>query len=182
VAMLVPLAGGIVEVVLSVAAIAGGALFAPIIWSLYSKRQNAFSVITTTIVALLINLFFKVIAPSLVGLKFNRTIETLLGVGLPLLMLAGFEWYYASKGMVSERALAQEREQSSVPKLSEAHHAEARRQNVFGLTVIVIASAVVGLGIFSLGLAASQNDIVMAVGGGIFVLSSVAFLGIRRPS
>lgn len=180
VAMLVPLAGGIVEVVLSIAAIAGGALFAPIIWSLYSKRQTAFSVITTTIVALLINLFFKVIAPSLIGLKFNRTIETLLGVGLPLLMLACFEWYYASEAMVSERALALEREQSNVAKPSGAHHAEARRQNVFGVTVIVIASAVVGLGIFALGWAASRNGIVMSVGGGIFVLSSIGLLTIPR--
>jgi len=180
VAMLVPLAGGIVEVVLSIAAIAGGALFAPIIWSLYSKRQNAFSVVTTTIVALLINLFFKVIAPSLIGLKFNRTIETLLGVGLPLLMLACFEWYYASKAMVSERALILAREQSGIAKPSGAHHAEARRQNVFGVAVIVIASAVVGLGIFLLGWAASKNGIVMSVGGGIFALSSVALRTIPR--
>jgi len=178
VAMLVPQAGGIVEVVLSIAAIAGGALFAPIIWSLYSRRQSDFSVITTTVVALLINLFFKVIAPSLIGLKFNRTIETLLGVGLPLLMLSLFEWYYAANKIVSAQALAFQHERAKATE-TPSHHAEAHRQNVFGITVIVIASAVVGLGIFALGLAAKQNRIVMAVGGGIFVLSASGFFRIR---
>lgn len=46
VAMLVPYVGGIVEVVLSIAAVAGGALFAPVIWSLFSKCQTSFSVIS----------------------------------------------------------------------------------------------------------------------------------------
>ncbi|MBL0743107.1 sodium:solute symporter family protein [Chryseolinea lacunae] len=182
VAMLVPQAGGIVEVVLSIAAIAGGALFAPVIWSLFSTRQTSVSVVTTTVVALLINLFFKVIAPSLIGLKFNRTVETLLGVGLPLLLLAGFEIYYYLKGMHSAKALQLRQEQAVPPVLSEAHHVEAKRQNVFGTTVIVIASAVVGLGIFILGTLSATNTVVMLVGGAIFTLSLVGYWRIRTTA
>ncbi len=39
-AILVPAAGGIVEVVLSTAAIAGGSLFAPVIYSLFFAPAN----------------------------------------------------------------------------------------------------------------------------------------------
>src|SRR5688572_29180947 len=71
IAILIPRAGGIVEVVLSIASIAGGALFAPIVWSLFSRRQTAFSTVTATVSALIINLFFKVISPSLIGIKLD---------------------------------------------------------------------------------------------------------------
>jgi SSS family solute:Na+ symporter len=177
-ALLVPLAGGIVEVVLSIAAIAGGALFAPIIWSLYSKRQTAASVITTTIIALTVSLFFKVIGPGLIGLKLNRAMETLLGVGLPLLVLALFEYYYYASGMESPEAQQFENRPAIEQADSSPHHS-AESQNVFGVTVITVAAAVVGLGIFALGVAADYNKVVMIVGSIIFVLASTAFVRIR---
>lgn len=40
VAFMVPLAGGIVEVVLSIGAVTGGALYAPAIWGLFSKNKQ----------------------------------------------------------------------------------------------------------------------------------------------
>jgi len=173
VAMLVPRAGGIVEVVLSIAAIAGGALFAPIIWSLYSLRQTSFSVVTTTIFSLAVNLFFKVIAPSLIGIKFNRTIETILGVGLPLLMLGLFEVYYFINRRSSSHAIALrealKKEKSEQMQITEHH--EAQRQNTFGIRVITIASGFVGLGILVLGFFSDGGWIVSLVGSGIFIPS-----------
>ncbi|MEJ1239206.1 sodium:solute symporter family protein [Chryseolinea sp. T2] len=180
-ALMVPLAGGIVEVVLSIAAIAGGALFAPIIWSLYSKRQTATSVVTTTIIALTVGLFFKVIAPVLIGFKFNRTMETLVGVGLPLLVLALFEYYYYTSNLEAPEA-AQFRNPPSEPKAITPAHEAAESQNVFGVTVITIAAAVVGLGIFALGIASENNTVVMLVGAVIFVLSATGFFRIRMSS
>jgi len=178
-ALLVPLAGGIVEVVLSVAAIAGGALFTPMIWSLYSKRQTATSVVTTTIVALTVSLFFKVIAPVLIGLKFNRTMETLVGVGLPLLVLAIFEYYYYSAGREAPEARQFSALRPAESGRSESTHLAAESQNIFGITVIAIASAVVGLGIFSLGMASEYNKVVMMVGSVIFVLAAIGLYRIR---
>jgi len=173
VAMLVPRAGGIVEVVLSIAAIAGGALFAPIIWSLYSLRQTSFSVVTTTIFSLAVNLFFKVIAPSLIGIKFNRTMETMLGVGLPLLMLGLFEVYYFIKKKSSPHAIAlmEELKKEKSEQMQITEHHEAQRQNTFGIRVITIASGFVGLGILVLGFFSDGGWIVSLVGGGIFILS-----------
>lgn len=180
VALLVPQAGGIVEVVLSIAAIAGGALFAPIIWSLYSTRQTAFSVVVTTITALTISLFFKIIAPPLMGLKFDRAVETLIGVGLPLLMLTGFEFYYNANAMTSAAALRLLKEQAAPKVQPKGHHAEAHRQNIFGITVIIISSAIVGLGVFILGVSSHYNGVVMSVGGGILGLALISLFRIRR--
>jgi solute:Na+ symporter, SSS family len=177
-ALLVPLAGGIVEVVLSIAAIAGGALFAPIIWSLYSKRQTATSVVTTTIIALSVSLFFKVIAPALIGLKFTRSMETLLGVGLPLFVLAMFEYYYYTSGKEAPEALLFQNAGAARETESPAHVAAAS-QNVFGITVIAVAAAAVGLGIFALGLASEYNQVVMVVGSIIFILAATGFFRIR---
>jgi hypothetical protein len=58
-------------------------------------------------------------------------------------------------------------------------HQEAERQNRFGVSVIVFASAFVGLGIFVLGWAADVNSIVMTVGAGILFLSLIALIKIK---
>ncbi|SKC84219.1 sodium:solute symporter family protein [Ohtaekwangia koreensis] len=182
VAMLVPLAGGIVEVVLSIAAIAGGALFAPMIWSLFSRRQTSVSVITTTVVALTVNLFFKVIVPVIFHTKLSRTIETVLGVGIPLLLLALFEIYYYTRKHIDPGALIIEKHILKHAQTGHGHahdHQEAERQNRFGVSVIVFASAFVGLGIFVLGWAADVNSIVMTVGAGILFLSLIALIKIK---
>ncbi|HEY0652072.1 MAG TPA: sodium:solute symporter family protein [Chryseosolibacter sp.] len=171
-AMLVPYAGGIVEVVLSVAAIAGGALFAPIIWSLFSSRQTATSVITATIFSLGVNLFFKVIAPSLIGLKFSRTTETLLGVGLPLVILGVFELYYWIKKRTASGhgdLLRHISLQQELAASAQAVHADAVNQNAFGIQVISMASALVGCGIVSLGFASGVNTTVIMIGSVIAV-------------
>nr|WP_233166770.1 sodium:solute symporter family protein [Pedobacter sp. ASV2] len=174
VAMWIPSAGGIVEVVLSTASIAGGALFAPIIWTLFSKRQTGLSVVTVTISSLIINLFFKVISPSLFDLKLSRTMETVLGVGIPIGLLLIFEFYYLSRGFVAEKAVKMEEDKhlkikENFPKDSNSHFA-AEKQNVFGIRVIAISMAVVGLGIVCLGiLAGGYSSVIISVGAVIFI-------------
>jgi solute:Na+ symporter, SSS family len=174
VALLVPLAGGIVEVVLSIAAIAGGALFAPIIWSLYSSRQTAFSVVFTTVVALVLSLSCKVLLPALAGFKLDRSVETLVGVGLPLLVLAAFEYYYYTRGITSPRALAMQRAAIQAPAIQQTQHEAAQQQNRFGITVITVAAAFVGAGIALLGVLAGGNITVVTVGSIIFLLAGTA--------
>ena len=182
-AMLVPYAGGIVEVVLSIAAIAGGALFAPIIWSLYSKRQTSASVIVATVLALFINLFFKVIAPSLLGLKFNRTLETLLGVGLPLVILWAFECYYVFKGSIAHGASVMDehiKEKKRSERMAEDRREQAKQQNHFGIRVIILSSAAVGLGILILGLISDDQQAVIGVGISVLSLSLFGIYKTRR--
>ncbi|MCK0189961.1 sodium:solute symporter family protein [Arenibacter sp. F20364] len=97
VALLVPYMGGIVEVVMSVAAITGGAMFLPPMWALFSKYQTGKSVLAITIVSLLINSFFKFVSPSLLGFSLDRAQEMWLGVGVPVVMLFFFELYARTK-------------------------------------------------------------------------------------
>ncbi len=161
--------------VLSVAAIAGGALLAPIIWSLYSSRQTGFSVVFTTLVALVVSLSLKVVMPYSIGYKLDRSLETFIGVGLPLLVLAVFEYYYYANNRQSSYALAlRQGTRQIVTDVQQAHHEDAQRQNRFGITVIALAAAFVGAGIALLGVLASGQVTVVAVGGVIFLLACIA--------
>ncbi|WP_443943455.1 sodium:solute symporter family protein [Pedobacter sp. AW1-32] len=174
IAMWIPSAGGIVEVVLSTASIAGGALFAPIIWTLFSKRQTGLSVVFATLASLSINLFFKVLAPSLLEIKLSRTIETALGMGIPIAILLAFELYYSSKGFVSEKAILMDAEQERLSKQPKEEavitHFAAEKQNIFGIRVIAISMAVVGVGIMILGaLAKGFSLVILGVGAAIIV-------------
>ncbi|HTI07104.1 MAG TPA: sodium:solute symporter family protein [Puia sp.] len=157
VAIVIPRAGGIVEVVLSIASIAGSALFAPVIWSLYSSRQTAFSVVTVTVAALIVNMFFKFVSPYLLHFKLNRTWETVSGVGLPLLLLLAFELGLPRQTITGEITVSGG---GTVP-------GDADRQNKFGVTVIGWAIGFTGLGILLLGTIARGQRIVCWVGGTI---------------
>ena len=72
VAMLVPLAGGIVEVVLTIGALTEVPLYGPPIWALFSQRQTGTSVLAVTLVSLGINAFFKFISPGLFNISLNQ--------------------------------------------------------------------------------------------------------------
>lgn len=172
VAIWIPSAGGIVEVVLSTASIAGGALFAPIIWTLFSKRQTGFSVVTATVAALVINLFFKVLSPSLLDIKLNRTVETVLGVGIPMAILLIFEIYYLINGKVSAKALEMKLQVNETKYIDPALHHEAAEQNRFGVRVIGLSMTAVGIGIAILGyVAPNYSNIVMSIGIVILLIS-----------
>ncbi|WP_339724386.1 sodium:solute symporter family protein [uncultured Paraglaciecola sp.] len=94
VALAVQSMGGIVEVVLSIAALTGASLYLPPIWAIFSKRQTGKSLLLTTLFSLLINAFFKFVTPSLFDLSLSREWEMMLGVITPVIWLIGFEVYY----------------------------------------------------------------------------------------
>jgi len=168
-AILVPKAGGIVEVVLSTAAIAGGSLFAPIIYSLFSTRQTSSSLIFISVASLLVSLFFKVLSPSLLGITLSRTMETFLGVGFPILMLLIFEVYaYLTKIEIPYLQIAPEGTATS-------RNAAAAKQNIFGIRVIAISTIFVGLGIAILGYVADNGRMAFVVGI-IIILIAAAIL------
>jgi SSS family solute:Na+ symporter len=173
-AILVPAAGGIVEVVLSTAAIAGGSLFGPIIYSLFSKRQTASSLLFISVVSLVVSLFFKTLAPSVLGITVSRTMETTLGVGFPLLLLLAYEWYARSVNI-------------EVPYLQHMpdgkkafNHAEAMKQNRFGVRVIAWSTAFVGLGIAILGYIAENGGVAVIVGITIVLVVSTILIKQRQ--
>ena len=167
--MLVPMIGGIVEMVLSTASIAGGALFAPVIWTLYSKRQTAVSVISASLCGLIISLCLKLFSVQLLGYKLDRVLETSLGVGIPLMVLLLWELYYAAakKSAVHSFVVPDAATVNSRQQKKEGAH----QQNVFGIKIIAAAIAVVGAGVALLGAFASRGHVALIVGTVILLLS-----------
>jgi SSS family transporter len=94
IALAVQSMGGIVEVVLTVAALTGAPLYLPPIWALFSKRQTGKSVLITTILSLTINAVFKFITPHFFDLELSRSLEMMVGVLIPIILLSAFELGY----------------------------------------------------------------------------------------
>ncbi len=147
VAFLVPSAGGIVEVVLSIAAVTGGALYGPAIWSLFSKKQNGKTIFGVTLISLAINLFFKFLTPPVFQFSLNRTEELLLGVGVPFLLLVLVE-VFGKIQVLPQVAKSQ--------VLTEEEIKEESEQNDFGIKVLGISLVTVGILFGVLGLWAVQ--------------------------
>jgi SSS family transporter len=143
VAFLVPLAGGIVEVVLSIAAVTGGALYGPAIWALFSKKQNGKTILGVTLVSLAVNLFFKFLTPTVFQFSLNRTEELVLGVGIPFLLLVVVEIF----GKVQPIPLPSETHEPT-----DAEIKEESEQNDFGIKVLGISLVTVGILFVLLGL------------------------------
>lgn len=136
VAFLVPLAGGIVEVVLSIGAVTGGALYGPAIWALFSRKQTGKSILGVTMISLAVNLFFKFLSPLLLGFSLSRSEEMILGVGLPFLLLLGYEF------------IGKESQQKSQPipenETLGTTNSSGEIQNIYGIKVLSIAMVVIG--------------------------------------
>ena len=179
IAMLVPRIGGIVEMVLATASIAGGALFAPIIWTLYSKRQTAASVVSASLAGLVISLALKLFPVELIGHKLDRVWETSLGVGIPVFVLLCWEVYYwlAGKEAVHNFIRAEKSHDTVTPEL---HTNDATTQNTFGIKVIAASIAVVGAGIALLGMIANNGMVAAYVGLCILVISFLVWKAAKR--
>lgn len=137
VAFMVPLAGGIVEVVLSIAAITGGALYGPAIWALFSQKQTGKSILGVTAISLVINIFFKFISPKALDFSLNRTEELILGVGIPFTLLLFYE-IFAKKTIISLK------EKEAIPT-DNPLVLEGNDQNEFGIKVLGFSFMAIGL-------------------------------------
>lgn len=169
-AILVPAAGGIVEVVLSTAAIAGGSLFGPVIYSLFSRRQTATSLIAISAISLVVSLFFKVFGKAVLGITLSRTMETVVGVGFPLFLLLVYEVYaYFKKTNIPFMQAASE-------QLQVSRDPEAIRQNRFGIQVIAWSTLAVGLGISILGFIANNGAVAVTIGLVIILIAGIVLV------
>lgn len=152
VALLVPMLGGIVEVVMSLAALTGGALFLPPIWLLFSKYQTGVTILTTSLVTLGVNALFKFVTPIWFDISLDRSGEMLLGVLTPAFLLAGFELYLRANSGVSplyesfwssrHRAPGMEIDEQSASSASEANRKGVR---VIGFGVAAIGGIMLGV-------------------------------------
>lgn len=167
VALLVPRMGGIVEVVLTVGALTGGALYLPPIWALFSPRQTGRSVLATTLISLIANTAIKFLG-SEVGITLTRAQEMTAGVAIPIIVLAGYELYYSlqRKEDPAHRALFQPdaSEETDESSLTEDN------DNLQGVRVIALGVLAVGALITGLGLIADFAQL-LVVGTGLVVVA-----------
>ncbi|UCS92078.1 Na+:solute symporter [Echinicola marina] len=173
IAFLVPMAGGIVEVVLSIGAVTAGALYGPAIWSLFSKRLTGASILQITLVSLIINLFFKFVTPWAMDFSLDRSEEMLLGILLPVILLAGYEVYALIVGQAS----------SVIPELSSGNKEESdpsSEQNMYGLKVISIALYSIGLVLLVLTVWAAHAAIYLAIMGTFIITLGVGLSRVKK--
>lgn len=162
VALLIPLMGGIVNVVISVAALTGVPLYLPLIWSLFSRNLNGRIILTTTVVSLAINALFKFVTP-LMGFSLDRAEEMLVGVLVPALLLTGYEIYHR---------ICRPGEQ--IPMIEKAPAATAEEEgadnNRFSVMVIGIGAILAGVFIAALGALADEHKMI-PLGMGLLLLA-----------
>ncbi len=185
IALLIPRMGGVVNVVISLAALTGVPLYLPVIWTLFSKRQTGFSVLTATIVSLLVNGFFKFVTPSLFNFSLNRTEEMVLGVVFPAVIMIVFEIYYK---VTSRTAIHLEsykiwetENQIRREQVSKEELLEVKRENKYSQKVIGFGVAFIGLAIFVLGLLAPDYKIFVTATGFGFMLLGLFLVKLALP-
>ncbi|AEE51578.1 sodium:solute symporter family protein [Haliscomenobacter hydrossis] len=177
IALLVPAAGGIVEVVLSISAISGGPLLAPPLWALFSKRLNGKTTFWITVIGLSVNLFFKILSPMLLDFKLSRALETIIGIGLPLLLLLAYELYARSKNLTAIEYLRYTHTKAQrIADALEANPAEAleiKKQNRYGMQVIAGALVFVAMILLILSFLTSSGGLVTRIISMVILLGAI---------
>lgn len=177
IALIVPAIGGMVEVVLSIAAVTAGPLLAPPIWALFSKRLTGKASLWISIITLSINVVFKLILPYTVNFKLDRAEEMVVGVGFPLLLLLINELVQSARIKESEDYLNYKAGRlllKNEEKEVDAEEAFAiKKQNHFGLKVIGFSLFFTAVMIFGLSLVATTGQSLTATIAAIILIASV---------
>ena len=178
VALMVQNMGGIVEVVLSVAAITGGALYLPPLWSLFSKRQTGRSVLTATLASLIINAIFKFVTPWLFDFSLTRTQEMTIGVLAPILVLIWFELkYFLAQKVNPDYNRYQEIQTRQAHETVE--QVDSGSQNKHGRKVISLGVMGTGVLILAIGIFAVTGKY-LVIGTGVIVFTVGLFVNFKK--
>ena len=170
IALLVDRMGGILGVIWAVGAVAGGAMYIPMLWALFSKRHTGRSVLGVTLMCLSVNAFFKWSGVYVL----TQAQAQALGTILPLLLMTAYEFYAMHK--VSETQQYLDYESARVNRIEAESRdenlrddeQESNRENRHGVRVIGIGILATGLLIAGLG-AFSVEGRFLVVGVGICV-------------
>lgn len=170
-ALLVKSMGGIVNVVISVAALTGVPIYLPVIWSLFSRRQNARTILGVTLVSLAVNLMFKFVTP-LFGLSLSRGAEMGVGAFVPVILLALTELWLAHRSYEDPqyavyKGMARHAEETDAAAITAGRNANRFTRRVLGLSIALAGVLIAVLGIMadsSQYIPVSMGVIVLATG------------------
>lgn len=146
VALLIPKLGGIVEVVMSIAALTGTAMFLPPIWALFSKQLTGKFAIGVTVISLLINGFFKFYSPSLLEISLSRSAEMMIGVGIPIILLSLLEVILNQKKTTAQQYQDYQNAQKQITKSVPSEDSNAKGFRVIGFGVALTGALLIILG------------------------------------
>lgn len=183
IALLIRSMGGIVNVVISVAALTGVPVYLPVIWSLFSKRQTARTILSATFINLTINLIFKFVTPHF-GLALDRTWEMIVGTAVPVILLAGIEVVLKAKEFIAPEYMAYISGRNVRMRQENAGDTEeSKRTNRFTQKVLGIGLGLSGVLITVLGFIAEENIVVPVAVGLVVTLTGIylLILSLRRP-
>lgn len=183
VALLIRSMGGIVNVVISVAALTGVPVYLPVIWSLFSKRQTARTILSATFISLAINLIFKFVTPHF-GLALDRTWEMMVGTAVPVILLAGIEVMLKAKEFIAPEYMAYISGRNVRMRQENAGDTEeSKRTDRFTQKVLGIGLGLSGVLITVLGFIAEENIVVPVAVGLVVALIGIYLLvlSLRRP-
>ena len=183
VALLIRSMGGIVNVVISVAALTGVPVYLPVIWSLFSKRQTSRTILSATFISLTINLIFKFVTPHF-GLALDRTWEMIVGTAVPVILLAGIEVVLKAKEFIAPEYMAYISGRNVRMRQENAGDTEeSKRTNRFTQKGLGIGLRLSGVLITVLGFIAEENIVVPVAVGLVVTLIGIylLILSLRRP-
>lgn len=182
VALMIRSMGGIVNVVISVAALTGVPVYLPVIWSLFSKRQTARTILSATFISLTINLIFKFVTPHF-GLALDRTWEMIVGTAVPVILLAGIEVVLKAKEFIAPEYMAYISGRNVRMRQDAGDTEESKRTNRFTQKVLGIGLGLSGVLITVLGFIAEENIVVPVAVGLVVALIGIYLLvlSLRRP-
>ncbi len=153
--MLVPLMGGATNVIIKVASITGGAMYFPLIWTLFSKRQNSYTVLGSTIASLVISLSYNFVLPYVIDLQVSTAASMVAGCLIPVLIIATLELWLMFKNTTSgeyERYQVYMAGKSDAESVAPDTSAQSESENQFGKRMIGIGILVTGSIIGVLGI------------------------------
>jgi Na+/proline symporter len=179
IALLVPSFGGIVNVVFTVAALTGVAMFGPPIWSLFSKRIKGRQMISVTVISLIVNLSAKFLMPVLTGYELNRANEFAVGSLVPISLLIIVELWLKVKNASKEQYLLYNSKYGQIAEV-EVDETDTKDQR-FGVRVISTAALVTSSLIAIIGAFSSEGRwLMIGLGLGIMLLALTILLKFRN--
>lgn len=182
VALMIKSMGGIVNVVISVGALTGVPIYLPIIWSLFSKRQTARTILSVTFISLTINLFFKFVSPVLFDKSLDREWEMIVGSVVPVILLLIIEWILWRRDFIDPMysTYTVQREKKKIREMK-VDITLVNQTNRFTQKVLGIGITVAGIIIMVLGVIAEESRTVpIFIGFIIFVLGIYLLLKARK--
>lgn len=183
IALLIPFMGGVTEVVISIGSLTGAPMYLPILWALFSKKQNGKSAMIITVVSLIAMFALKFLTPVVFNYTFPIAYEMAWSIIIPAIAILVSEYWlrkinYNDKAYTNYVAYQQKK---TIEQIDNSDEAQA--ENKQGIRMIGVGIVVTGMIISVLGILGSTGKIfILSLGGVLTVLGGAIFFRFIKKS